>query len=353
MKLITKPFWLALSAVLWLSAACGNANPTPTLPSPLQSTVMPLITPSPVRPNPTATATAPPQPRLLLVSPDNSSLAEIAWQQVQSYNTRLTTRQLTLSQTAELETALASEAAEIVLAVTPDGAALFSVAQAHPQIFFLALLPTSPLPSAAPNLLVWGDPVRSDQIGFVAGMVSGFATTAQVVGFWQEGVEDVASQALYFGFDHGLHLTCGSCDLQILSASDDSPAALQTALAQFKKQTGDIVFLPNRAALRQAATDAGILYTTFPTTADIASPSLPFSTFNPPIPALLDTLLAGQTPDNSPLALSYTNGTLQLISPSAAQTLTQGDRDWLADYMTRLQRGQLGTGVDLTTGLEQ
>jgi basic membrane lipoprotein Med (substrate-binding protein (PBP1-ABC) superfamily) len=269
-------------------------------------------------------------------------------------------------------TKLAQAGAQVIVA---DGADLDSAtraaAAAFPNIYFVGLgqAGQGDTPGAGvPNLLNLGaGPSREDQLGFMAGVVAGYATQAKVVtavGY----TTDATGLKYRNGFLHGVRLSCSRCRVDFVDLTDLSDGATAAAKAKLNASlSSDVVFAAAGAAsadaLRAAAgagawvagADTDIYTTVFGGGATEGADKVLASAYFDPGAALAAALKAYQAgkPWSGPMPYSAAAGAL-VLAPFRVSTdvLSDLDRSDSMAALAQLADGSLDTGIDLSTGNE-
>jgi len=265
-------------------------------------------------------------------------------------------------------TRLAKGGAQVIVA---DGAGLEAAtraaAVAFPKTYFVGLGQAGQ-GDKLPNLLSLGaGPTREDQLGFMDGVVAGYATQAKVV----TGVgytTDATGLKYRNGFLHGVRLSCSRCRVDFVDLSDLTDGAAAAAKAKLNASlSSDVVFAAAGAASApalQAAAAAGALvagvnadiYTTIfgGGGAQGADKVLASAYFDPgaAVVAALKAYHAG-TAWTGDMPYSAATGAL-VLAPYHVSTdvLSDLDRSDTLAALAQLADGSLDTGIDLATGNE-
>jgi len=269
-------------------------------------------------------------------------------------------------------TKLAQAGAQVIVADGADlEAAARAAAVAFPKVYFVSVgqAGQGDTPgTAVANLLSLGaGPSRQDQLGFMDGVVAGYATQAQVVtavGY----ITDAIGLKYRNGFLHGVRLSCSRCRVDFVDLTDLNDG--DTAAAKTKLNaslSSDVVFAAAGAAsapaLQAAAAagawvegaDADIYTTIFGGGATKGADKVLASAYFDPSAALAAALKAYQagTPWNGPRPYSAATGALMLAPYHVStEVLSDLDRNEALATLAQLADGSLDTGIDLNTGNE-
>lgn len=269
---------------------------------------------------------------------------------------------------AEGVTKLAQAGAQIMVV---DGADLEAATRAAAGIFpktYFVGLGQAGQSDKLPNLLSLGAaPSREDQLGFMAGVVGGYATHAKVltaVGY----TTDAVGLKYRNGFLHGVRLSCSKCRVDfvdLVDLNDHAAAADKTRLNA--SLSSDVVFVAaggvSGDALQAAAgagawvlgADADVYQTVFSGATKGADKVLGSAYFDPGagVTAALKAYQAGK-PWTGALPYSAATGAV-LLSPFHVSTdvLSDLDRSDTLAVLAQLADGSLDTGIDPATGNEQ
>jgi basic membrane lipoprotein Med (substrate-binding protein (PBP1-ABC) superfamily) len=340
---------LAISAA---SCSGGTAAATPT-PSPTVEVL------------PTATST--PEPYAVIMAPDPAPTAavELAVRAVEDFAGERGWEIRRFTPGEEILGADRLGSPRLFAAIGSGmGSAVFSAAQARPEIRFLAVEETgiSPLD----NLLVVGGDFRRDQAAFMAGLLAGIENRNDYVGWI--GEEGTARGTIYQnGFRHGIRYVCPRCrsfDFE-LPASADAAAGIAAA--------GQLIqnYIDTASAIPGAAGEAGL--------ADLARNGVRVAGAGPDFhrlvfadgagaggekvlgePAFRPDLLLAERLERfldgeafpEPVGYSLENGGLE-FAPFPNDWISAGRRDYLNRILSEIAAGRLDTGVDPVTGEER
>ena len=255
-------FCLLLAVILVLTACTSPApirTPAPTA-AQLPNTAVAIASSTPA--GVPATPTAPPAPTATAAPPalkvgyaaDAQGTPNVL-EEVQGLAQQLGWEVVPDTSGLTAITALAQAGAQIVVA---DGAALEAAtrqaASAFPQTYFIGVNQTG-TGDDLPNLLVLGGgPSREDQLGFMAGVVAGFASQAQVV--TAVGYTGTPAGLKYRnGFLHGVRYSCSRCRIDFVDAVDLNSDAAAVERARLNASiSSDVVFAAAGATgIRSAA----------------------------------------------------------------------------------------------------
>jgi basic membrane protein A len=258
--------------------------------------------------------------------------------------------------------------------IVVDGADLESAtraaAGAFPKTYFVSLGQAGQAGQGdrLPNLLSLGaGPTREDQIGFMAGVVAGYATRAKVltvVGY----TTDATGRKYRNGFLHGVRLSCSRCRVDFVDLTDlnDGQAAADKARLN-ASLSSDVVFAAAGAASApalQAAASAGawvlgadtdIYQSVFGGGAAKGAGKVLASAYFDPGAAVVAALTAYQAGKPWTGALPYSAATGAVaLAPIRVSTdvLSDLDRSDTMAVLAQLADGSLDTGIDPTTGNE-
>ena len=376
--LIANPLALRLlfAFVLFLAACKAPAptrTPAPTAVLPDKTTAAsgsattrrPLHRPPP-RPPPPPTDTA--VPHFIVGYAADADGAPKVLQELQAMATPLGWDVVSPPGGATAIGALAQLGAQVVVA---NGATLEAdtrqAATAFPQTYFIGVN-QSGTGDDLPNLLVLGaGPSREDQLGFMAGVVAGYATQAQVVtGVGYQGSTDGFKYRN--GFLHGVRYSCTRCRVDLVDAVslNSDPTAVERARLN-ASLSSDVVFAaPAPPASRRcgpqprrtsgsSASDSDVYQTKFGGSGAEADHVLA-SVYFDPAAAVTAALAAYQS--GSPWAgsrpYSATDGAVALAPFRVTEdVLSELDRSDIAAALAKLASGELETGIDPLTGNER
>lgn len=356
-----------------LLAACSTATPTPSpLPTVVIATVTAPVTPAVGEPSPTSAQaatteppTATPRPLTLVhisTEAPNAALAE----QAQTFaNAEVGWAYSQVTGDAAAVRAQAEAGAAIVLV---EGASLVealpAVAQAFPDTYFIGV--GASLAEPLSNGVTLGES-RYDQVGFMAGVMAGYATRTQRVAV-VSNTNNVSDRNYRNGFLHGVRYTCTRCEVDLVDILDGSAATAAQQAAFYASLSSDVIFAPpgelGAAALQAAATNGAAVigaetdaYTSVFSegTAAGADKVLSSVLFSPAqaVAAALAAYRAGD-PLSGNLRTEAASGALTLAPYRDAESLLSAlDQREIAAVLERLASGLLDTGVDPATGEER
>jgi basic membrane lipoprotein Med (substrate-binding protein (PBP1-ABC) superfamily) len=346
--------WFAAALVAVMTVSCsGGATPATATPSPTAEAVLPAPTPTP-------------EPHAVIMAPDPapSAAVELAVRAVEEFaaGQGWEVRRATPGQEVLGADRLGNP--RLFAAVGSGyGAAVYSAAQAHPGIRFLAVEETEVQPLA--NLLVIGGDFRRDQAAFMAGLLAGIENRNDYVGWI--GEEGTARGKIYQnGFRHGIRYVCPRCRLFDfeLAASADAAAGISAAgqlLTNYIDTASAIPGMAGDAGLTELAKNGVRVAGAGPdfyrnvfgggsgTGADhvLGEPA-----FRPDV-LLADCLpryVEGEAfPD--PAVYSLENGGLE-FAPFPNEWISAARRDFLEKTLAELAAGRLDIGIDPLTGEE-
>jgi basic membrane protein A len=245
------------------------------------------------------------------------------------------------------------------------GQAVYSTAQAHPEIRFVAVEETGLQP--LPNLLVvGGDNFRRDQAGFLAGLLASIENSNDYVG-WIGEAGTTRGKIYQNGFRHGIRYNCPRCrvfDFELASSAD--AAAGSSAASQLLKNYIDTASaIPGAAGdagladlakngVRVAGTAADFYLTVFGNgTAAGAKSVLGEIAFRPDIllADLLPRFMNGEV-FSAPVSYSLENGSLE-YAPFPNDWISSARQDRLQKILAEVATGRLDIGIDPQTGEER
>jgi basic membrane protein A len=263
---------------------------------------------------------------------------------------------------------LAKNGAQLIIADGADlDAATQAAATAFPKSYFISVNQAGPA-AALPNLLSLGaGSSRQDQLGFMAGVVAGYATRAHVV--TAVGYTASALGLKYrTGFLHGVRYSCSRCRVDFIDLTDLNDGATAAAKARLNASlSSDVVFAaagPAGAQALQAAAQAGawvigvdadVYVQDFGSgSAQGAGKVLTSAYFDPgaAVAAALKAYQAGK-PWTGAQPFSALNGAVALAPLRvSSDVLGDLDRHDIAAALALLADGSLETGIDPLTGNE-
>lgn len=291
---------------------------------------------------------------------------------------------LALETSTTLEQAAATHGWQIRSATNPDAAAAIAdllapnlqllillgqdltdltveTAQANPTLPIIAI--DQPLATDLPNVYVVGGPVNHyDEIGLVAGMFAGFATTTRNVGSLAPD-NDLAGRTYQSAFLHGLRLACGECTHWPIALPDyASTSDGQAAIPRLTAAAVDALLIAPGPAGETALTTAaeqGLLVSLAgrdlaaenPALAELALPAA-VPTVAPALAAALDQFAATGNLPTTPTPYSFTYATLRLTALTTT-AITPGEYSYVQEIIGQLASGALQTGIDRSTGLPE
>ena len=245
------------------------------------------------------------------------------------------------------------------------GQAVYSAAQARPEIRFVAVEETGVQP--LPNLLVvGGDNFRRDQAAFMAGLLASIENTNDYVG-WIGEAGTTRGKIYQNGFRHGIRYLCPRCrvfDFE-LAASADGAAGVDTA-SQLLTTTSTP---PPRFPARREMRPSPICRRTG--SASPAPDRISIPAFSPTAPpperkAFWGRSLSGRifcwriccrdlwTARYFPEAVSYSleNGSLE-FGPFPNAWISAARREYIQKILAEVASGRLDIGIDPQTGEER
>jgi basic membrane lipoprotein Med (substrate-binding protein (PBP1-ABC) superfamily)/predicted small lipoprotein YifL len=346
-----------LSAVLFAVclAACSQSGPR-TIPAA----------------SPTATPSAVPSPRTapfaLLMAPE-SPISAAQQAAIRAVETFCEQKGLPLKRIAPGNAALENYpqgAPSLVVAVGSGfGQAVVAAAQAHPEIRFVAVEEGGVQP--LPNLLViGGENVRVDQVGFLAGALATVENRNEYVG-WIGQSGTVIGTVYRYSFIHGVRYTCPRC--RIFDFELDASAPAQDGISAAAELQTD--YIDTASGVPSAAGDAALT--------DLARRGIRVAGTRPDFFALLfaggqsvgsksvlggpafrpDVLLADLLPRfmsgeifSEAAAYSLENHSLE-FAPFPNDWISPGRQAFLQAILADLASGRLDIGVDPKTGEER
>jgi basic membrane lipoprotein Med (substrate-binding protein (PBP1-ABC) superfamily) len=367
------PAWRLLLAFILVLAACTSPAPTRTpAPTTIQGTAVTAASSTPSIP---ATATLPPAPTDTAAPPpftvgyaaDGAATTPGILDEIQAMAQQLSWVVQTQTDGITAISALAQAGANVVVA---DGAALEEATRqaaiAFPQTYFIGVNQESSGDELA-NLLVLGSrPAREDQLGFMAGVVAGFVTQAEVVTAVSYSLSP-AGLKYRNGFLHGVRFSCSRCRVDFVDVADINSDAAAVERARLNASlSSDVVFAAAGAtgieALRAAAaqgawligSESDVYNTAFGGSGAEADHVLA-SVFFDPAAAVGAALAAYHTgsPWTGSRPYSAAIGAVALAPFRVAEeVLSELDRTEIAAILALLASGELDTGIDPLTGNE-
>jgi len=269
---------------------------------------------------------------------------------------------------ADAITKLAQAGAKVVVADGADlEAATRAAASAFPKTYFIGIGQAG-TGDPLPNLLSLGvGPGRQDQLGFMDGVVAGYATQAKIltaVGY----TTDATGLKYRNGFLHGVRLSCSRCRVDFVDVADLNDTTTAAEKARLNASlSSDTVFAAagaaGAAALKSAAgqgawvlgADTDIYQSVFGGGATAGADKVLASAYFDPGAAVVAALKAYQAgkPWSGPQPYSAATGAL-VLAPYHVSTdvLSDLDRSDTLAVVGQLADGSLDTGIDLTTGNE-
>jgi basic membrane lipoprotein Med (substrate-binding protein (PBP1-ABC) superfamily) len=219
-----------------------------------------------------------------------------------------------------------------------------------------------------PNWLTLGGPnSREDQLGFMAGVVTGYLTEGQVVTAIANPTT-VVGLKYRNGYLHGVRYACSRCRVDFIDLADESATAFAGERAALNAQlSSDVVFAPNGAvgaAGLRAGAQAGAwvvgagddpFASAFENGAAPGADRVVTSAYfdaGAAVQAALTGYAAGAPPTGAQ-PLSAANGAVALIPYRVSEdVLNELDRQEIAAALARLADGSLDTGINPLTGNE-
>lgn len=211
------------------------------------------------------------------------------------------------------------------------------------------------------NLLILGGARnREDELGFMAGMMAGFATENKIVGSVAPA-GTVAGLKYANGFVHGMRVSCGECTLWPIELEDyDDPLAGADAFARLQRSDVDTVFAvdgPAGQAALQSAAAAGLyvvttgqdLTITLSAASELAAPS-PVVRPDQVLPGLLQAFAAGTPLGDQAIPFSLAANSISYAPNNYTSAVTEGELGYARTIMDSLASGILSTGIDVYTG---
>jgi basic membrane protein A len=348
------------------STAVPGVTATLAAPATAATTAGPARTSAPATPTASATLSVPP-PLIGYVS-DASGTPGVLDAIQATANSLGWTVQSAPNGGAVALTKLAQVGALVIVADGADlEAATRSAAGAFPKAYFVGVGQAGQ-GAKLPNLLSLGaEPARQDQIGFMAGVVAGYATRAKVmtaVGY----TTDAVGLKYRNGFLHGVRLACSRCRVDFVDVTDlnNGPAAANKARLN-ASLSSDVVFAAAGAASAdalQAAAQAGawvvgadsdVYQSVFGGGATKGADKVLASAYFDPGAAVAAALKAYQAGKPWSGAQSYSAATGAIaLAPFRVSTdvLSDLDRSDINAALAQLADGSLDTGIDPLTGNE-
>ena len=262
-------------------------------------------------------------------------------------------------------------AAQGVDVVVVDGADLADVTRAMASTFaphtnFIGVGQAA-TGTSLPNLLTLGaGPARQDQLGFMDGVVAGYATRTKVL----TAVGDTTSPTgLKYrnGFLNGVLLSCADCRVDFVDLTNPNDGAAVAEQVRLATVSGsDVVFAaagPASPAILQAATGAGgwvlgadadVYQSVFAGGAVAGADRVLTSAYFDPVAAVIAALQAYKAgvPWGGARPYAAATGALVLAPVRVSTTvLSDRDRSQIQATLAQLADGSLDTGVDPLTGL--
>ena len=263
---------------------------------------------------------------------------------------------------------LAKNGAQLIIADGADlDAATQAAASAFPKSYFIGVNQAGPA-AALPNLLSLGAGApRQDELGFMAGVVAGYATRAQIV--TAVGYTTSPDGLRYRnGFLHGVRYSCARCRVDFIDLTDLNDGTTAAAKARLNASlSSDVVFAaagPAGAPALQAAAQAGawvigvdtdVYVSDFGSGSAQGAAKVLTSAYFDPGAAVAAALKAYQTgkPWTGSQPFSAINGAV-VLAPLRVSTdvLSDLDRQDINVALGLLADGTLETGIDPVTGDE-
>ncbi len=229
-------------------------------------------------------------------------------------------------------------------------------ARTYPAIKFIGV--DQPAVDSLANYFTLGEPGnRPDEEAFLAGALGGLVTRKRELGLVIIG-ETLEGRLYKNGYLHGMRYTCGDCVLTTIELAD--PNDLETGKGtanRLKNADVDVMFAaagPAGEAGLDAAAAQELWVIGLASDRAAAAPSefVLGSVLRRPdqaLPAVIEALLANQSPPHIPFALANNTLSFAAFGPDASPAI-QGV---MSDTVSRLASGALDTGVELTTGEEK
>lgn len=245
------------------------------------------------------------------------------------------------------------------------GQAVYSAAQAHPEIRFIAIEETGLQP--LPNLLVvGGDNFRRDQAAFMAGLLASIENRNDYVG-WIGEADTTRGKIYQNGFRHGIRYNCPRCrvfDFE-LAASADAAAGSSAASQLLENYIDTASAIPGAAGeagladlakngVRVAGAESDFYLSIFKNGAAAGAKNvLGEIAFRPDIlmADLLPRFMDGET-FAEPISYSLENGGLE-YPPFPNDWISSARRDRLQKILAEVASGRLDIGIDPQTGDER
>jgi basic membrane lipoprotein Med (substrate-binding protein (PBP1-ABC) superfamily) len=324
-------------------------------------------TPSATRESvPSATPTA--EPFALLIAPETpaTGAAALAVQAVEDFAAEKGWR---LRRAAPGEDALAADrlgSPGLVASVGSGlGPAVFSAAQAHPDVRFVAVeeAGTQPLPNL---MVVGGENFRRDQAAFLTGLLATIENGNDYVG-WIGEAGTVRGKIYQNGFRHGVRYMCPRCrvfDFE-LDPSADAAAGTSSASQLLENYIDTASAIPGAAGeaglallakngVRVAGAETDFYPALFENGAAAGAKNvLGGIAFRPDL--LLADLLprfAGGEAFAEPVAYSLENGGLE-YAPFPNDWVSSARQEYLRNILAEVASGRLDIGIDPQSGDER
>jgi len=357
----------ALTATSAAAATNSLLAPTSTLPPALVSGTAVLSgthTPTPVPPTPTPTplpltlgyiATGAGTPGVL--SAVEAAAQSNGWHVSQASDP-----------TGDGLRALVAQGIAILVADGPEfEAAAREAALADPALYVINIGHTGTEPDL-PNLLALGGPLsREDQLGFMAGVVTGYLTEGRVVTAIANPTTALGAKYRN-GYLHGVRYACSRCRVDFIDLADENATAFAAERAALNAQlSSDVAFSaawPAGEAGLQAAAGVGawvvgagddLFVSVFENGASPGADRVVTSVYFD-AGAAVHTALAGYVAGIPPAGaqpLSALNGAVALAPYRVSEdVLSELDRQEIAAVLARLADGSLDTGINPLTGDE-
>jgi basic membrane lipoprotein Med (substrate-binding protein (PBP1-ABC) superfamily) len=351
----------AAPALTATTAAANTATaailaPTATLPDP--------HTPTPVPPSPTPT---PPPITIGYITTGAGTPGVLAAVEAAAQSNGWVLSQAA-DPTGDGLRALVAQGVAVLVADGPEFEAVaHETAAANPALYVIGV-GHSGAEVELPNLLALGGPLsREDQLGFMAGVVTGYLTEGRVV---TAIANPATSLGLKYrnGFLHGVRYACSRCRVDFIDLADENATAFAAERAALNAQlSSDVVFAATwpagEAGLKAAAGvgawvvgAGGDLYVTaFENGAAPGADRVVTSAYFE-AGAAVQAALAGYA-TGAPLSgvqpLSAANGAVALAPYRVSEdVLSELDRQEIAAVLSRLADGSLDTGINPLTGDE-
>ena len=199
---------------------------------------------------------------------------------------------------------------------------------------------------------------RSDEEGFIAGMVSGYLTKSRIVSVLVPNNNNFEAKRYSNGFTQGVRYSCGICQTIVVQLDVEKENGVE-AITRLQRQKADVIFPALNTSLgaevtKLSATTGGLwvigLGRDYGITLNGGSNRIAISILRKPdevLVQLIKTLMSGGS--TKAVTLSATNGSVRL-SPKFSSEISPAAVRLMNDSFDLLISGLLDVGVDFATG---